>query len=574
MATTRSHLQRRAAMSRLKQASPQQLDRVIADSVQSRAHEINGAFFGVGAPGLNRLLFYRQKTDLDIPPYGYGGRATALRRVFRLVGADVIASAIAVLIQKVQATAYVIEGPERTVRQAQQMIDLADLGKGWLQYVAKWVLDYCTQDNGAFTEILGPGKALRRNGQVVRNLDGTPVVDVAQPLAARALSFAHIDSIACERTGVYELPVRYYDINGSMHLLNNTRVHWVADMPQADERLFGYGFCGLSRCLSMVQYAVNWATARNESLDNMPPLSIMALENINKEVFEKQMLAYEGERQAVEETVLRSLLTLVQQDPTKPIGVKLTPVRQLWESFDEESAFRLIVNTVAMAFGLDPQDLAPLTSQAMGSGMQSTVLEDKARGKGHGTILTQLEEFMRGALPASCSFGFDFQDDQQDELRARIRESKINGIVKLAQPLVQRLPNVQDPLADLTASSPIEAIINRDEAKQLLMLEIPEYADVLDPSRTLRDQVVVDDMDPTLVEMQMKMYGPRARYHSKSRQTVILGSERFQKKTAKRVVVDPVTDADVQEAEQWLTDLGIDLTKLRPEQQEAALASA
>jgi hypothetical protein len=74
--------------------------------------------------------------------------------------------------------------------------------------------------------------------------------------------------------------------------------------------------------------------------------------------------------------------------------------------------------------------------------------------------------------------------------------------------------------------------------------------------------------------MQMKMYGPRARYHSKSRQTAILGSERFQKKTAKRVVVDPVTDADVQEAEQWLTDLGIDLTKLRPEQQEAALASA
>lgn len=538
-------------------------EKLIADSITSNAHQVNGTFFGVGAPGLNRLLFFRPKTELDIPPYGYGGRGAALRRVWRLVGADIIASALAVVIQRVQATPYTIEGPQRTVSQAQQMVGGAELGAGLLPFTAKWVIDFCTQDNGAFTQFLGPGKPLRRNGQVVRHPDGMPVIDPSLPLTGKPLSVTNLDSLFCERTGVFETPVRYYDINGNMYLLNQSRVHVVADMPQPDERLFGYGFCALSRCISMVQYAVNWATARNESLDNMPPLNIMALGNINEEKFKEQMTAYEADRQAMNEMVLRSLMTLVQQDPTKPIDVKLVPIRQLWESFDEQKAFQITVNIVAMAFGLDPQDLAPLNSTAMGSAEQSTVLAEKARGKGVGNILAQLEAMWRGILPASCTFKYDFHDDDADLKQAQIRDTKANTIRTLAEPLVQRLGS-EDPNAVLTPGSPVDGLISRQEARLLLMHEVPEWADVLDPDLLQRQEVVVEDLDPDLADRQEKMYGPKVRYHSKSHRMVILdGRDKFHSKS-RRAVVSPITSDEIAQARQRLAAIGINVDELRP----------
>jgi len=570
-----------------KAATPAKLDKVIGDSVQSRAHEVNGAWFGVGAPGLNRLLFYRQKSPLDIPPYGYGGRGTALRRVWRLHGADIIASALAVMIQKIQATGYSIEGPQRTVAQAQDMIDLADLGRGWLQFTAKWVIDFCTQDNGVFVEKLGPGKPLKRGGVVLRHPDGMPVIDVSQPLEGRPISLSHMDSIACERTGVYDIPVRYYDINGSMHLMHNSRVFWIADMPQPDERLFGYGFCALSRCISMIQYCVNWSDARNESLDNMPPLSIMALENVNGDKFEEQMAAYEAERKSIEERVLRSVLTLVSQDPTKPIGVNLTPVRQLWDSFDEQKAFNVAVDTVSMAFGLDRQDLAALSTSAMGSGAQSTVLDEKARGKGPGNILTQIEGMMRDVMQASVTWKYDRRDDEEDLKRATIRETKTRTVIWAytgstgkgggggsamggEQPAPQPTATIPPPTDSPTPTS----LIDRQQAQRILMYEIPEWADFIDPDMTLRNEVVVDEVDPDVADMQVKMYGPKVRFNSKFRRTVLLHKPRYQMKAAQahRALVEPVSDAEIAEAKQRLAAIGIDVDALRPKEADHASA--
>ena len=578
-----------------KAVSPAKQEAVIADSVQSRAHEVNGAWFGVGAPGLNRLLFYRQKTPLDIPPYGYGGRGPATRRLPREVGADIIASGIAIFIQKILATSHTITGPQRTVAQSQQMFDLAEYGKGLMAFEAKWAFDFLTQDNGAFTELIGPGKPLTRGGQRVLMPDGSPVVDVQQPLEGKPISIAHIDSLACERTGVYEIPVRYYDINGSMHLLHNSRVHFVADMPQPDERLFCYGFCAMSRCISATQYMVNWATARNESLDNMPPLSIMSLENINLDKFQEQMQAYEADRQAVNEHVLRSLLTLVQQDPSKPVGVNLTPVRQLWESFKETEAFQITVNQVAMALGLDPQDMAPLSSSAMGSGAQSTVLDEKARGKGVGHALAHLEAMFHSILPASVKFEFDREDDQEDMQTATIRETKARTVLWLysgttgksasAGPAGAPAPTPPEqttpapsPFASAVSPTPVSdllpsglpgdtnvpaptSLIDRDQAQRLLMYEIPEWADILDPDMVLRNQVVVDDLDPEVTTLQQKMYGPRVTFNSKSRQMTAV---RQMQTKAKRVVLDPITPADMVAARKRLEAIGINVDELRP----------
>lgn len=351
----------------------------------------------------------------------------------------------------------------------------------------------------------------------------------------------------------------------------------------------------------MVQYMINWATARNEALDNMPPLSIMALENINQAEFEKQLEAQELSREGLGDRVLRSLMTLVQQDPTKPTGVKLTPIRQLWESFDEQVAFQITVNTVAMAFGLDPQDLAPLSSSAMGSGAQSTILQAKQAGKGYGLVLTQLEQLMKSVLPKSVTLRFDRHDDEQDRLQAEIRNAKIDGITKLYSPVSASPSPIGNP-ASVNLNSPVLKafdaqgnplaadgtsaarpsasppakptppdpnslpLLTRDQALLVLMHEIPEWSDIIDPDMTIRDEVIVDDLDPELAGLQQKMYGGKARLNSSTRQIRLLEASRSeyrQKAVTRPGLVAPLSTDEIAEARQRLADIGIDVNTVR-----------
>jgi len=236
-----------------------------------------------------------------------------------------------------------------------------------------------------------------------------------------------------------------------------------------------------------------------------------------------------------------------------------------------------------MAFGMDPQDLAPLSSQALGSGAQSSVLDEKAKGKGVGHVLTHLEGLWRSVLPASVTLRYDRRDDEQDLRSAQIRETKARTVIWLytgttgksgggstdqsstpTAPITSLLPGTDSP----TPTS----LVDRAQAQRLLMYEIPEWAEIIDPDMTLRNEVTVDDLDPMVADMQQKMYGPRVRYISKSRRTILVNPPRRQTKAAHRALVEPVTEAEIAESKRRLAALGIDVDQLRPKEDVHASA--
>jgi hypothetical protein len=80
------------------------------------------------------------------------------------------------------------------------------------------------------------------------------------------------------------------------------------------------------------------------------------------------------------------------------------------------------INAMALAFGSDYQDLAPLPGGNLGSSQQSKVLHMKSRGKGPAMFMSMMEQLMNfhGLMPNNVKFKFGEQDTAADMERAQL----------------------------------------------------------------------------------------------------------------------------------------------------------
>jgi hypothetical protein len=477
-------------------------------SLQSRASNLYSSYYLV--PDALSGMFSRRRTATDVSPYGYLTRDLNLREMYLLQGNDLIQSATAVMAQKVKTTSYVIEGPSRTAKRANEMLLNSDLGNGWDILIPKTVQDYCLQDNGFFWEVIWSDASR-----------AVTTLEYPSP-GAEIVGFAHMDAGRCRRTGDPEHPVIYQSLTGSMHRIHWSRIVFEADMPNPDERYLGRGFCALSRCLSTARAAIRYSTYRDELLDDLPPLGLLIMRNVNVEFWTKAKAIFGQQRTAEGQYFFSNVMPLFSMDATKPVEAELTPFKSLWENFTEKDFYDKAIDFVAMGFGLDRQDLAPLNTAGIGSGAQSNVLSRKSQGKGIGNMLTSLERKINELLPSSVTFKFDFHDDEEDMQQAHLRNQKAETILALTT----GNPTPIDPNTGAVANA---GIISRQEARQILVHEIPEWSQyILTPDDGEAQFTDIDDeaLAPADRQLQaatkaLKRYGRPIKLHKSGKITSV-----------------------------------------------------
>lgn len=579
-------------------------DQILEHSLQSRSSNL----WSIDG-GIMNSLFVRQRTPTDISPYGSLGRDIQLRKLLTLKGNDLIQGAVTTIVQKVQSTERIIEGPKRTASQYDRMFKQADLGLGYDQFLAKIIQDYLTTDNGMFIELIWSDAD---KGEVINDVPGKN---------AQLIGLAAMDANACMRTGDPVFPVLYQSLMGQTHRLHRSRVLYAADMPSANEKLLGRGFCAMSRALSMAEATVRFSNYRSELLDDIPPLGLLILSGINKAFWETNKKEFNGQRTAQEEFIFANLMTLFSMDPSKPASATLLPFKNLWDNFDEKQFWDGAIDLVALAFQLDRQELAPVNQASMGTGAQSSVLAQKARGKGIGNMLSALERMFNPLLPESCTFKFDFHDDEQDYQQAQLRNQKVGTIISLytassgnskpsptsrpkplagdtlkaegdappteAKPADAATPaqNAPDPNAnpDMSglgasfAPQNKETLISWDEARQILVHEIPEWADILEVTDS-EDEAMYDDSQtepvldpedsdekdekPTEAEQKQieKHYGKVVRIYGKSgaiKEKLNSGKHKAPKHSFDTRSHLKLSSKEIDDARSYLAELGI-----------------
>jgi len=113
---------------------------------------------------------------------------------------------------------------------------------------------------------------------------------------------------------------------------------------------------------------------------------------------------------------------LASLDPEKPVSHVEIPLASLPDNFDFDEELKWYIAQLALGFGRDYQDFAPLPGGNLGTSQQSEILHLKSRGRGPALFMKMLEHAFNfhGVMPRSITFSFAEQDLEAEGDRAKI----------------------------------------------------------------------------------------------------------------------------------------------------------
>ena len=320
----------------------------------------------------------------------------------------ILASAVYMMAASLSVMGWAIEPadpdkarPKNTIMAVKRMLNNADRGNGWHEFMVKLATDVYTTDNGAFIELI------RRE-----NRPDSPVIGIA-----------HLDSYRCYRTGDPETPVIYKDRMGVEHELKYWHVQTVEEMPSPIETMYGGQVCAVSRCLAAAQVIRDIRQYKHEKVSGLNPRAIHLISGFNQKVIEDNMT--QMEETAYNRNLVRYVTApiIATVDPNANISHEQIDMASLPDGFDEESTLQWYVAQLAMAFGVDYQEFAPLPGGTLGSSQQSEILHLKSRGKGPSLMIDTLEHVFNDnrIIPGNVKLEFKVQDARMDAERAKAR---------------------------------------------------------------------------------------------------------------------------------------------------------
>jgi len=314
--------------------------------------------------------------------------------------------------------------------------------------------DFLRQDGGAYLEIIGPGSPLR-------------------PITGRVTGLAHLDSLRCYPTGDPEFPVIYYNRMGSKHKLHFTRVLHLVDMPDGDEFRFGYGECALSRAIAIAEQQYYMLRYIRSEMDELPPPGFASLQNMTTDTFLKAVSEFQERKQRDLPPVYGNLVLLPGMVKDTAPKVDITTYSHAPEKFDYVLWVNCQVNGMALALGIDKQEIWELGGSGLGSGKQSEVLHMKSQGRMYGHMLSIATRNLNDVLPDSCEQQFEKTDSYESQ-EAADTAGKWAGFVS----------SVSDSLSV-------------DEKRRLIASVVPQYKDVVTNAAGEIVRLPDDDPKPT-----------------------------------------------------------------------------
>lgn len=403
---------------------------VLTNTIQSQVTE------QIEQGGVDVLSMFLRAGEL-IPPWWSRARDIELSRFWPRI--DHVASAFSMFASKTTSIPIRVVPKDMSikahVKQADYynaiIIDGADFGNGWHASLGpKFIMDFITQDNGAFIEVIGDAPATRdlATGKLRK--------DYSKPLIGPALGFAHLDSQRCERKGNQEYPVVYSDIDGSRYRLHHTRVMFASSMPSARARMYGVGYCALTRMINTAQHLLDLATSEQEELGSRPKRRLIVAEQgiTGKDIasaFEQADIVMDNQGLS---RYSRSVIIApkVAATSNNPIKITLHDLNLAMTGEVKEKSITLGMFLIALALNIPPRWLWPASSS--GATKADAMFQHVAgMGGGIGHLLQVFKQMLGGdtlatafgkPIPSHLQVIFDYQDDEQDKQQADIRETR------------------------------------------------------------------------------------------------------------------------------------------------------
>jgi len=206
-------------------------------------------------------------------------------------------------------------------------------------------------------------------------------------------------------------------------------------MPSPREDDKGTGFCAVSRILRAAQTLRDIGIFKRQKLAGKRTPGILIVSGIRKKDIEKAITEAQEKQYAEGETVYTRPLVVTTMDTSVPVTSQLIELAGLPDGYDEDITLKWYIATVALGFGTDYTEFAPLPGGNLGSATQATEMAARARGKGPGALLQQFELGINWwVLPDGTEFQFVSTDPiaerervEQSRRRAQERRDRIQS---------------------------------------------------------------------------------------------------------------------------------------------------
>lgn len=375
--------------------------------------------YRAGSPGSVFHFFFPYSGD-----YGYGLLPPEppiywTRERDRLLRSTVLkggfwADAVSIAGTKQAAKSWEMEAENKPqlVKRCQELMLSLD-AKGYVQGVQRGVRDFLTTDNGEFWEIVRASTAA----------------------GSRILGLMHLDSCRVIRTGDDEIPINYMDLRGRWHELRQHEVIMMCDMPSPSAELFGVGFCAASRAYLDIFKMWAISTYLNEKITGNNPNEVHLVNGVSEKTMQTAIQSADAQNTQKGYQIYKGVVIVPVYSENAVTGYRIQ-VSGIPDKFDRKQETDLAILNFADAIGLDLQDLQPLSGQGLGTGAQSYVQMEKAKGKG---LAARDKDFVQQVndkvTPDTVTFYFrevDLTDEQKkadvSAKRAEVRATMIaNG---------------------------------------------------------------------------------------------------------------------------------------------------
>lgn len=458
-------------------------------TVQERPDALTGdAIEPYDARSFLLTMMYEEE---GIPAYWSRTRDAWLREFVKRPGNDLLVGTVATVTAKVATTNWYIEGPQRTANLYRQiLLTRSNFFAGWSRYIQAWAWDYLTQDQGGWSERIRQhsGYEIAGSYRVAQNLN----------TSGGALGFSNLDNGRMLVSGDPEYPGVYTPAETNTDiLLHRSQLMRIVDSPSPRETLYGIGYCAVSRAITTARILMDIARYERERLSDLPPTGILLINNMSKKQWQDVEKQYDMRQRQQGNRVWRDLLVAMGLDPALPVSAEILSFSSMPEHFDKRTATEIGVYSFALAFRIDPREIWPVSAGTLGTATEAEIMHVKARAKGAGLILTDIERtFNDGhSLPPSLTFHFDFQDTDEDRQSAEIANLKADFINKLTTP-----DNVTG-----------ESLVSKGEGRSWLVRQgLFEESDLL----TFQDDTRSEDMEAAKSRVDM---GPLSRIYRDGR---------------------------------------------------------
>lgn len=309
------------------------------------------------------------------------------------------AAAVYLAVTKQASKSWEVESdiPKRQ-KDAQQLFLHFNSNRGWVSGISKHLQAYVLTGNG------GPVEIVRASGAP----------------GAKVLGLVPLDPFRTIRTGDPDIPYLYTDRRGAMHELRDYDAFCITDQPDMMDLWYGVGHCAAERAYKAIE---KLETIERYIYEKVSGKRALALDFISGVLPDQVRQAQDTSRQesaakGVYSYMGSTIVPLMGDQAPQHVRVNLA---ELPDGFARKEEFDIAVLTYARALGIPVQDLQPLSGQGLGTGAQTQVLEESAKGQGMATwgkaFGHAVNEF---ALDTKTTFYF-----RENDIRDREREAKV-----------------------------------------------------------------------------------------------------------------------------------------------------